>query len=460
MKTKPLFQTASTLALIAALNGCAIHSADQAHTLEATGHVMPAAEAAERYDINGNWWEIYQSPQLNALIAQALADNIELKQAAVSVNKALYEANIAGADLLPGAGGSLSASTSKNLKTGDKGNNFGSRLELSYELDLWRKLSAAADSRVWEYQATQQDLANTRLTLANSVANAYFNIAYLNEAIELTQKTVKQYQEIARIADAKFRHGRADSSQPTQSAQSLLSAQNSLLALQNSRDAQIQTLRNLLNLKPGQTMAADPASYRLPKTAGVNLDVPITVLANRPDLRAAEYRVQSALQTLNVQKRSWYPSITLGATLSTSSDKARSAFNIPLLGGSVGISLPFLNWQTMKWKDKSAKANFDKAKLSFEQTLTTALNEVHTHYLAYQNARATLANQEQRLALERKNSRYYQLRYQHGKNELKDWLEALNSEYAAAQNVLNQRYETLKSESTTYKAMAGRYTPK
>ena len=114
----------------------------------------------------------------------------------------------------------------------------------------------------------------------------------------------------------------------------------------------------------------------------------------------------------------------------------------------------------MKWKDKSAKANFDKAKLSFEQTLTTALNEVHTHYLAYQNARATLANQEQRLALERKNSRYYQLRYQHGKNELKDWLEALNSEYAAAQNVLNQRYETLKSESTTYKAMAGRYTPK
>ncbi len=457
---KPLFQTASTLALATALSGCAIHSTEQALTLEATGHVMSAAEAAERYDINGNWWEIYQSPQLNALIAQALADNIELKQAAVSVNKALYEANIAGADLLPGAGGSLSASTSKNLKTGDKGNNFGSRLELSYELDLWRKLSAAADSRVWEYQATQQDLANTRLTLANSVANAYFNIAYLNEAIELTQKTVKQYQEIVRIADAKFRHGRVDSSQPTQSAQSLLSVQNSLLALKNSRDAQIQTLRNLLNLKPGQTMAADPASYRLPKTAGVNLDVPITVLANRPDLRAAEYRVQSALQTLNVQKRSWYPSITLGASLSTSSDKAKSAFNIPLLGGSVGISLPFLNWQTMKWKDKSAKADVDKAKLSFEQTLTTALNEVHTHYLAYQNARATLANQEQRLALERKNSRYYQLRYQHGKNELKDWLEALNSEYAAAQNVLNQRYETLKSESTTYKAMAGRYTPK
>ena len=60
----------------------------------------------------------------------------------------------------------------------------------------------------------------------------------------------------------------------------------------------------------------------------------------------------------------------------------------------------------------------------------------------------------------KKNSRYYQVRYQHGKNELKDWLEALNTEYGSAQNVLNQRYETLKYENMVYKAMAGRYTPK
>ncbi|MFC2535046.1 MAG: TolC family protein, partial [Neisseria elongata] len=87
-------------------------------------------------------------------------------------------------------------------------------------------------------------------------------------------------------------------------------------------------------------------------------------------------------------------------------------------------------------------------------------NEVNTNYLAYQNAQAALSNQEQRYALDKKNSRYYQVRYQHGKNELKDWLEALNSEYSSAQNVLNQRYETLKYENMVYKAMAGRYTPK
>lgn len=460
MQKKPFFQTALSLSLALALSACVVHSADQNLTLESTGQVMSAAETAERYDVNGNWWEIYQSPQLNALMAQALENNIDLKQAAISVNKALYQANILGADLVPSFSGSVGASTSKNLKTGSHGNTFSSQLGLSYELDLWRKLSATADAQVWEYQATQQDMANTRLTLINNVADAYFNIAYLNEAIELAQKSLKQYQEINRIADAKFRYGRADSSQPTQAKQSLLSAQNNLISLKNSLDTQKQVLRNLLNLKPNEAIAADPAQYRLPSVKGVNLDVPITVLANRPDLRAAEYRLQSSLQSVEAQKRSWYPSITLGASLSTSSEKAKSTFNIPLLGGSATINLPFLNWQTMKWKDKTAQANFDSAKLNFEKALTTALNEVNTNYLAYQNAQAALNNQEQRYALDKKNSRYYQVRYQHGKNELKDWLEALNTEYSSAQNVLNQRYETLKYENMAYKAMAGRYTPK
>ena len=460
MQKKPFFQTALSLSLALALSACAVHSTDKNLTLESTGQVMSAAETAERYDVNGNWWEIYQSPQLNALMALALENNIDLKQAAISVNKALYQANILGADLVPSFSGSVGASTSKNLKTGSHGNTFSSQLGLSYELDLWRKLGATADAQVWEYQATRQDMANTRLTLINNVADAYFNIAYLNEVIELAQKSLKQYQEINRIAEAKFRYGRADSSQPTQAKQSLLSTQNNLISLKNSLDTQKQVLRNLLNLKPNEAIAADPAQYRLPSVKGVNLDVPITVLANRPDLRAAEYRLQSSLQSVEAQKRSWYPSITLGASLSTSSEKAKSTFNIPLLGGSATINLPFLNWQTMKWKDKTAQANFDSAKLDFEKALTTALNEVNTNYLAYQNAQAALNNQEQRYALDKKNSRYYQVRYQHGKNELKYWLEALSTEYGSAQNVLNQRYETLKYENMVYKAMAGRYTPK
>ncbi len=85
---------------------------------------------------------------------------------------------------------------------------------------------------MWTYQATQQDLAGTRLTLINNVADAYFNIAYLNEAMALSEKSVQQCQEIARISEAKYRYGKVDASEPTQSNQSLLSARNNLISLQ------------------------------------------------------------------------------------------------------------------------------------------------------------------------------------------------------------------------------------
>lgn len=462
MKSKKIVQTASSIAVIIALSGCAVNpKTNPSLTLAAaTGQAMSVA-ANEHYDVNGDWWQIYHSTQLNALMQQALANNVDLRQAAINVNKALYQANILGANLVPSFNGSLGASTSKNVKSGSSGNSFSSQLGLSYELDLWKKLSAQADAKVWEYQATQEDLASTRLTLVNNVADAYFNIAYLNEAMALTEKSIQQYQEIARIAGAKYKYGKVSSNEPTQANQSLLAAQNNLIALKNNRDTLEETLRNLLSLKLGEEIAASPAEYRfLPMAQGVNLAVSISVLANRPDLRAAEYRLQSASSSVDAQKRSWYPSITLGASLSTSSSKARTMFDVPFLGGSVQISLPFLDWQTLKWEDKTAQANFDSAKLNFEQTLITALNEVNTNYLKYQNSEQTLANLQKRYVLDQKNSRYYQVRYQYGKNELKDWLEALNSEYSSAQNLLNQRYEVLKYENMVYKAMAGRYTPK
>lgn len=461
MTRKTFFQTALSISIALALGGCAVnHTADPGLTLEATGSVISAEETARRYDVNGEWWSIYNSSQLNSLINQAFANNVDLKKAAVSVNKALYQANILGAELVPGFNGSLGASDSTNLKSGTGSQSFSSQLGLSYEIDLWQKLNAQADAQVWEYKATQQDLAAARLTLANNVADAYFNIAYLNEAITLTEKSVKQYQSINRIASAKYKYGKADSSEPRQAQQSLLSAQNSLVQLKSNRETLEETLRNLLNLKPGQNMASEPSGFRLPDAKGVDLNVPVATLANRPDLRAAEYRLQSSLKSLDVQKRSWYPSITLGATLSSSSDKAKTAFDVPFLGGSVQINLPFLNWKTLKWQNKNAQADFENAGLNFEQTLVSALNEVFGNYQKYARAEENLNNTRKKYALDQKNSRYYQMRYQYGKNELKDWLGALNAEYSSAQDLINQRYEVLKYENMVYKTMAGRYTPK
>ena len=127
-----------------------------------------------------------QSPQLNALMEQALANNIDLKQAAISVNKALNQANILGADLGPSFSGSLGANASKP-------ENRQPRQYL--QQPAWLKLRIGFVAQTQRHcrcagmgiPSHTEDMANTRLTLINNVADAYFNIAYLNEAIELAQ---------------------------------------------------------------------------------------------------------------------------------------------------------------------------------------------------------------------------------------------------------------------------------
>lgn len=458
MKQAPFFQTGIRLAAVLVISACAAGpKTDSGLTVESSGSIISAEEAAKRYRIDTQWWAAYNNAGLNALIQQALANNADLKKAAINVNKALYQAKISGAGRLPTLDGSLSASTRENLKTGDGSQTFGSQVGLSYEIDLWRKLQAQTDARASEYQATRYDLESAKLALINNVADTYFNIAYLNEAISLSEQTLKRYQEINRIAAARYREGKVSSADPRQSEQTLLATQNNLINLKRTRDTQQQTLRNLLNLKPNEPIGIAEADYKLSNPIDVDLNVPVATLANRPDLRAAEVRLQAAVSQVEAQKRSWYPSVTLGATLSTASDKAKTMFNVPFLGGNVSVNLPFLNWKTLKWEDKAAQADFDSAAVDFETALTTALNEVNTYYLAYGKARQTLVNVQQKYELDKKNSRYYQLRYQHGKNSLKDWLEALNTEYGSAQDALNQRYEVLRYENLIFKAMAGRY---
>lgn len=409
------------------------------------------------YQVDSDWWQTFGDSGLNALVAQALANNVDLKQAAISVNKALYQANILGANLVPEYNASVGANASRNLDTRENSRRYSSQLGLSYELDLWRRLNATASAQVWEQRATEQDLAATRLTVANNVADAYFQVAYLNEAVKLTEQSIEHYRQILQIARSKYRHGRAASIEVTQAEQSLLSAQNSLLALQQSRETTEAILRNLLNLRPGQPMAVPSADFRLPEGGKVDLDIPISTLSARPDLIAADYRLQSALKSQQAQYRSWYPSITLNAALSTGSEHSRNLFNVPLLGGSVSLNLPFLNWHTLLWRDRSAEADFENAKLAFEKALTTALNEVYANYRQYQSSRQMLGNMHRRHRLNVENSRYYRVRYQNGRNELKDWLAALNTEYGSAQALFDSHYQGLRYESMVYKAMAGRY---
>lgn len=448
-------RTAAVLGLCLALAACADYQ-----TAPLKRDLIPAGEIARDYTLDQEWWTAYGDEDLNALTRTALARNVNLARSAVTVNRALYNARLIGADLLPVFSAEASAASDKNLASGDASRAYQSRAGVSYELDLWQKLRNAASAQEWEYLATREDLESARLTLLNSVVDAYFDLRYLNEAIGLTESSVARYARLLTLTESKYRLGKVASIEPLQAAQALLSARNNLLQLESARKSVEQTLRDLLDARPGEALAVRAHGLMDTPAPGVNLDVPVAALAARPDIRAAEDRLQKAFKTVQANRASWYPTVTLGSTLRASSDTSDRLFDVPLLGGTVQLSFPFLQWNTIRWQIKISEADFDMARLDFIQTVTAALNEVDAARYDWGKAIQILDTMTEKHAKDVAIRDVYRSRYELGAAELKDYLDAQNTVDASMLSALEAKYRTIRAENLVFKAMGGRYVPR
>jgi len=433
------------------LGGCAVTQINENYE-----QILLKEDASADIKINREWWTGYGEARLNELIELALKNNIDLAKSAVAVNKALAQAGVLQADLVPSFNANLGAETGKNIKTGGSwSESYKSGISLSYEIDLWRKLANSADAAMWEANATKYDLEAARLALVNSIADAYFEAKYQKESINLYEKTLKNYEELEAIIKAKFELGKEEELSLKQVKSSVISAKNRILNAAKSLDAAEKTLRNLLNVRPEfELNLSGNLSDISPQ--GVNLNVPLYVIGARPDLQAAISRIKEALLEVKVSEKSFYPSITVGAGLSGSGDSASEGLKLNFLSGNIAINLPFLNYSKLKSKLKISELEFETMKLNYAQTLTTALNEIDAGYKSLQKDEAVLRNLNENLRNLSSISDIYKLKYDYGKTELKNYLEAQNSLLEGRIGALAQKYKILQDEIGIYKAAAGR----
>ncbi|KDB46929.1 toxin/drug exporter TdeA [Glaesserella parasuis] len=421
-------------------------------------------DITKQYQINEQWWLGYNDTQLNRLVETALANNINLAKTAISVNKALYNANLVGANLVPTFTASEKSSASKGVGSSSNLNSTGTSsighqisLNLSYTLDLWGRLRDTASAAEWEHKATQKDLQAARLSLINAVVSSYYNLAYYQDAIRITQQSIKSYEQINRILSNKFKQGLIDQLSVDQSMQAVLSAQNALINLQSAQKSSEQVLRNLLNLKPNEPLVVNYPSILKVKLQDVDVNVPVSTIANRPDVLASLQRLQGAFKNLTATENSWFPTVTLGGSLTGSSTKFNNTSDNPVAGGVVSFDLPFLDWNRVQNNIKISEESYKLAKLNYEQTVTTALNEIDTYYSTYQLSKSGYANLQKKYEYDRKISGYYKNRYDQGISELREWLSAMNTERSSELSLLENKYTLLKNENAIYQAMAGKY---
>lgn len=408
------------------------------------------------YNIDSKWWESYGDEQLNNLIELGLKNNSDLAKAAININKALYQAKIIGSDLVPEFSVNLGSSASKNIESGGNSNiDHSGSFNISYEVDLWQRLRDMKDAQEWEYKATIEDYEKTKLTLINSIIDSYFSIIYLENYIEINKNMSKNYLDIEKIVENKLRYGTVDISDKKQAEREVIRSNNTLISYEKDKKEQESLLRNLLNLKPDDELKIEYRDILKVKNLGVNLDVPLNVVASRPDIKAYEYRLKNAFKDAVASEKQLYPNITISSALSSSSDKFNNTLKTPVALGSVSINLPFLNWNEIKWNIKISRAEYEEAKLNFQQGIVTALNEIDYNYFLYVKEQKNYINLKNINEYDNEIAINYERKYENGKVELREWLLSLNDEASSRLNIINSKYQLIKIENIIYQSIGG-----
>lgn len=413
-------------------------------------------ELSKNYNIDSRWWESYGDEQLNNLIELGLKNNSDLAKAAININKALYQAKIIGSDLVPEFSGNLSSSASKNIESGGNSNiDHSGSFNISYEVDLWQRLRDMKDAQEWEYKATIEDYEKTKLTLINSIIDSYFSIIYLENYIEINKNMSKNYSDIEKIVDNKLRYGTVDILDKKQAEREVIRSNNTLISYEKDKKEQESLLRNLLNFKPDDELKIEYRDILKVKNLRVNLDVPLNIVANRPDIKSYEYRLKNAFKDAVASEKQLYPNITISSALSSSSDKFNNTLKTPVALGSVSINLPFLNWNEIKWNIKISRAEYEEAKLNFQQGIVTALNEIDYNYFLYVKEQENYINLKNINEYDNEIAINYERKYENGKVELREWLLSLNDEASSRLNIINSKYQLIKIENTIYQSIGG-----
>ena len=438
-----------------ALCGCATTRTEADDARDLLG-LTPAVDSS--YTRHEQWWLVFGDPALNSVMQAGLAANADLAKAGIAVNRALYEANRLGADLLPEfSGGGRSSRTHHDEAGRPSVRATSADFSVSFEVDLWLKMVKRASAAEWEYQATVEDREAVRLSLTASIADAYFELLYLEKCLEAARKNIENYKKIKAIMASRFQHGKGMQEDADQAGIALVQAEKDYTDLMSQQKETLSLMANLLQRRPeAQTFSTAP-NFPKADTSRVNLDIPFAVLANRPDIRAAQYRLQSAFKNIQAAERAWFPTISLSAALSFTAETASSLFTAPSSTRAVAVSLPFLQWNSIYWNVKMSEADYDTRRINYESALTTALNEVDAALYKYRLAHTSLGYAHTVFESKKKIADLYRAQYESGKREARDWLQTVNESTSAQRGLFQAEYLALHQEVLVYKALAGRY---
>jgi NodT family efflux transporter outer membrane factor (OMF) lipoprotein len=366
-------------------------------------YVRPSAEAPAAYKetpqnfkeaqpsdqiAKGKWWQIYNDPQLNDLEERIVVSNQTLKAEQAQFASARAAVRIARSQSFPSATGGLSAghvSQSSNRPIGTNNlyyQDYQLPVDVSYEPDLWGRVRRLVEANRSEAQATAADLANVQLSLQAELASDYFEMRGLDAQKKLLDSTVESYEKALELTQTRYQGGVATAVDVAQAQTQLESTRAKSIDVGVDRAAFAHAIAVLVGT-PASTFSIPELSLQTPPPP-MPPGVPSDLLERRPDIAAAERRVQEANAQIGVARSAYYPNVTLLATGGFESGALgtfmQGASGFWTLAGQAS-ELIFDGGQR-RGVNEQARALYDKSVDNYRQTVLIAFQEVEDNLAA------------------------------------------------------------------------------
>jgi NodT family efflux transporter outer membrane factor (OMF) lipoprotein len=412
--------------------------------------------------VNIAWRQFFADPRLQQLIELSLANNRDLRIAIANIEQARAGYQIAHSFQYP----ALSAAYNGN-KVSARDANGNDTIVSSYqagigvsafELDLFGRVRNLSQSALAQFLATEEARKSTQISLIASVANAYLLALADDEQLALTRETLKTREESLRLTRLRFQNG-VVSRLDLDSAQSLVDNARFVLQQQLRQRAQDENLLTLLvgqpipaNLPPGATLA------------GTNLPdlpagLPSDLLANRPDVRAAEEQLIAANANIGAARAAYFPRIALTATGGTASTELSNLFSSGSWGWTLAqnVTMPIFDFGRTRAGVDSARAGRDIAVAQYERSIQTAFREVSDALAGQATFSEQLRAAQSAAASEADRFNLSDKRYRTGTSSYLDLLDAQRALFTAQLAAVQANLFRLQNQVTLYRVLGGGY---
>ena len=413
---------------------------------------------------NLSWKEIFTDAVLQKHIAKALENNLDIRLALQNIasaeaylkqSKAAYQPTISvGPDY---SFNTSSLNTQFGQIVGERRyiNQFDITANLGWELDLWGKLKGQEKAQYAAYLSSVAAHQNVKSNLVASIATAYYQLLAFDEQKKIFSNTIEIRKKNLETTKALKEAGIVSEVAVQQSEALVYNAEASLVTL----DVQIQMLENTISLLMGEPSHEIERTSLSTQNFALNTDLgyPSALLANRPDVKQAEFNLINAFELTNAAKAQFYPSLRITGSTGVQSvdiDKLFSG-NSVFANVLVGLAQPILNKRQIRTNYEVSLANQEKAYLNFRKTILNAGNEVSDALKMYNAQDQFIAFKKKELSAYDKSVEFSQELVNYG---MANYLEVLNAnvnKLNAEINIANAQYTKLQAGVELYRALGG-----